>query len=290
MSQNHPTAKIHPTAIIEPGAYIGKNVHVGPYSVISGTASLEDDVVIKSHVCVDGHTKIGKGTTVWPGAVIGAKTQDLKYRGEKTFVEIGEKCEIRECVTINSSCGEGTCVLVGNGCLIMAYCHIAHNCVIGNQVIMANNTMLAGHVTIEDCAVIGGLSGVHQFSRIGCYAMVGGMSRVVCDVPPYTIGAGIPYKIGGLNLIGLKRRGFSLKTRNLLRQAYRFVYREGLTLEAALLRIEQELEGIPEVLHWVDFCRGSKRGLIDMQGMLADSQARSDECEDSEELEDAQLV
>lgn len=281
-------SQIHPTAIIEDGAYIGKNVSVGPYSVIGKNVRLEDGVVIKSHVCIDGHTTIGKDTTVWPGAVIGTKTQDLKYRGETTYVVIGEKCEIRECVTINSSCGEGTCVKVGNGCLIMAYCHIAHNCEIGNRVIMANGATLAGHVTIEDCAVIGGLSGIHQFSRVGCYAMVGGMSRVVCDVPPYTIGAGTPYHIGGLNLVGLKRHGFSLKTRNLLRRAFRYVYRENLSLEAALLRIETELELVPEVFHWLEFCRSSKRGLIDTQGMLADPETKQDECE--EELEDAQLV
>lgn len=281
-------SQIHPTAIIEPGARIGLNVSIGPYSVIGSNVCLEDGVVLKSHVCIDGHTTIGSGTVVWPGAVIGTKTQDLKYRGEITYVEIGKSCEIRECVTINSSCGEGTVVKVGDGCLIMAYCHIAHNCVLGNQVIMANNATLAGHVTIEDCAIIGGLTAVHQFCKIGCYAMVGGMSRVTYDVPPYTIGGDSPYRLGGLNLIGLKRRGFSLKARNLLCQAFRLVYREDLSLHTALERIENELEQSKEIVHWLSFCRSSKRGLIGLRG--ASSVTREKEESEKEELEKATLA
>jgi UDP-N-acetylglucosamine acyltransferase len=281
-------SQIHPTAIIEPGARIGVNVSIGPYSVIGSTVCLKDDVVIKSHVCIEGHTTIGKGTVVWPGAVIGTKTQDLKYRGETTYVEIGEKCEIRECVTIKSSCGEGSIVKVGNNCLIMAYCHIAHNCVLGNHVIMANNATLAGHVTIEDCVVIGGLTAVHQFCRIGCYAMVGGMSAIRHDVPPYTLGGDNPYRLGGLNIIGLKRHGFPLHARNLLCQAFRLVYREGLVLPEALKRIENELEQSPEIVHWVEFCKASKRGLIAMRGILAPSEASQKDRKT--EVEDVTLV
>ncbi len=275
-------SQIHPTAIIDKAASIGNNVSVGPYAVIGPNVLLEDDVVIKAHVVLDGNTTVGQATSIWPHAVIGTKTQDLKFRGEKTFVEIGKNCEIREFVTINSSCGEGTVVKVGDSCLIMAYCHVAHNCEIGNQVIMSNNATLAGHVIVEDCAVIGGLSAVHQFSRIGCYAMVGGMSRVTHDVPPFTIGAGSPYHLGGLNIVGLKRRGISLETRKLLAQAFRAVYRSGLRLEDALLFIETQIEQIPEIAHWLSFCRSTKRGLIDHKSHLKDDQDTKEEEEPTE--------
>lgn len=278
-----PMSHIHPTAIIDKGAILGKNVQVGPYAVIGPNVRLEDDVVIKAHVVLDGHTTVGQGTTIWPHAVIGTKTQDLKFRGETTYVEIGKKCEIREFVTINSSCGEGTVVKVGDSCLIMAYCHVAHNCEVGNRVIMANNATLAGHVTVDDCAVIGGLSAVHQFSRIGRYAMVGGMSRVTHDVPPFTIGAGSPYHLGGLNIVGLKRHGIPLETRKLLAQAFRTVYRSNMRLQDALLSIENDLEQIPEIVHWLDFCRTSKRGLIDHAGIT--SRDKEDEDEEASELE-----
>lgn len=267
-------SQIHPTAIIEKGAQLGANVQVGPFAVIGPNVRLEDDVVIKAHVVLDGHTTVGQQTTIWPHAVIGTKTQDLKFRGETTYVQIGKKCEIREFVTINASCGEGTIVKVGDGCLIMAYCHVAHNCEIGNRVIMANNATLAGHVTVDDCAVIGGLSAVHQFSRIGRYAMVGGMSRVTHDVPPFTIGAGSPYRLGGLNIVGLKRHGFTLETRSLLAQAFRTTFRSGLRLEEALTVIEKELELTPEIRQWLEFCRSSKRGLIDLG-----ADAKDEECE-----------
>lgn len=279
-------SQIHPTAIVEKGAKIGKNVQIGPHAIIGPNVCLEDDVDIKAGVIIDGYTKVGQGTTIWPYAVIGTKTQDLKFRGEKTYVEIGKKCEIREFVTINSSCGEETSVKVGDMCLIMAYCHIAHNCILGNRVIMVNNVALAGHVTVEDCAVLGGHSAVHQFSRIGCYAMVGGMSRVTHDVPPYTIGAGSPYRVGGLNLIGLKRHGFDLKTRKMLAQAFRSVYRAKATLNDSLNVIEQTLEQIPEVAHFVAFCRATKRGLIALEGVTTLPEDGAS-VEDAEELETA---
>lgn len=279
-------SQIHPTAIVEQGAKIGKNVQIGPYAIIGPNVTLEDDVVIKAGVCIDGFTTVGQGTSIWPYAVIGTKTQDLKYRGEKTYVTIGKNCEIREFVTINSSCGEGTSVIVGDECLIMAYCHIAHNCELGKRVIMVNNAALAGHVTVEDCVVLGGHSAVHQFSRIGRYAMVGGMSRVTHDVPPYTIGAGSPYRVGGLNIIGLKRHGFDLKTRKALAQAFRTVYRSQMVLSTALDTIEREQELLPEVANFVSFCRSTKRGLIALEG-VATLPEEGASLEDAEELETA---
>lgn len=276
-------SNIHPTAIIEPGAKIGDNVIIEAYAVVKSNVILENNVTIKSHAYIDGNTTIGEGTTIYPSASIGTKTQDLKFRGEKTYVKIGKNCEIREFVTINSSCEEGSVVSVGDNCLIMAYCHIAHNCVVGNRVIMGNNAMLAGHITVEDNAIISGLTGVHQFVRIGRNAMIGGMSRVTHDIPPYTLGAGIPFKFGGLNIIGLKRHGFPLKVRLELGKAFKLLYRSKLNFMDALERTEQELNMLPEVQHWLKFCRESKRGLMGLQG-VSHSGDESDLVEDEEEL------
>jgi len=274
---------IHPSAIIEPGAKVGNNVTVEAYAVIKGTVTLEDNVVVKSHAYIDGYTTIGAGTVIYPSASIGTKTQDLKFKGEKTYVIIGKNCEIREFVTINSSCNENSVVRIGDQCLIMAYCHVAHNCEIGNRVIMANNAMLAGHVVIEDNVVIGGMTPVHQFSRIGQYAMVGGFSRITHDVPPYTIGAGAPYKLGGLNLVGLKRHGFPLEVRRALAKAFKLIYRSGLRMSEALDQIEDEVGEDAHVKHWIEFCRNSKRGLIGFQAM-AQQPLPEDEYEELEEL------
>lgn len=269
-------------AIVEPGAQIGTGVTIEAYAIIKSTVTLEDNVVIKSHAYIDGHTTIGAGTTVYPSASIGTKTQDLKFRGEKTFVKIGKNCEIREFVTINSSCQENSVVSLGDNCLIMAYCHIAHNCTVGNGVIMSNNATLAGHVTVEDHAIISGFTPVHQFVRIGTYAMVGGMSRVTHDIPPYTIGAGIPFKFGGLNLIGLKRNGIPLQVRRELGKAFKLLYRSKLCFADALIRTEEEVAPIPEVLHWLKFCRESKRGLMGLQ-MLREEDESKDQLEETEE-------
>ena len=279
-------SNIHPSAIIEPGAKIGNNVTIEPYAIIKSNVILEDDVVIKSHAYIDGYTTIGQGTIIYPSASIGTKSQDLKYRGEKTFVKIGKNCEIREFVTINSSCQENSVVQIGDNCLIMAYCHVAHNCVLGNRVIMSNSTMLAGHVNVGDYAIIGGMTGVHQFVNIGCHSMIGGMSRIPKDVPPYTIGAGIPFKFGGLNLIGLKRHGFPLETRRELNKFFKILYRSKLRLEEALELIEKEIQPLPEVLLWLKFCKDSKRGLLGLEGVSA-SDPELGSPEENEEEESA---
>lgn len=281
----HKSDTIHPTAIIAPGVKIGKNVVIEPYAVINSPhVVLEDNVTIKSHVYIDGYTTIGSGTTIYPCASIGTKTQDLKFRGEKTFVKIGKNCEIREFVTINSSCHENSVVQVGDNCLIMAYCHVAHNCIVGNRVIMSNNASLAGHVIVEDCAIIGGMTGIHQFVRVGRNAMVGGMSRVTHDIPPYTIGAGIPFKFGGLNVVGLKRYGFPLATRRELSKAFKLIYRSQCPISEALNRIENELEQLPEIKYFLEFCRSSKRGLMCLQ-IQEEELSQLDEDEELEKLE-----
>jgi UDP-N-acetylglucosamine acyltransferase len=256
---------IHSLAVVEPGAKIGTGVTIEPFAVIKSSVTLEDNVVVKSHAYIDGFTTIGEGSVIYPSACIGTKTQAMKYKGEKTFVIIGKNCEIREYVTINSSFEENSAVRIGDNCLIMANCHVAHHCQLGNNVILSNNVNLAGHVTIEDFAILGGMIAIHQFSRIGRHAMVGGMSRITHDIPPFTLGAGIPFKFGGLNIIGLKRRGFPLKTRKDLSKAFKLVYRSNLRLEDALRKIEEEVELLPEIKQWIQFCRESKRGLMGLQ-------------------------
>lgn len=261
--------QIHPLAYIETGVTIGKNVTIEPFAVVRENVVLEDNVTIKSHAYIDGYTTIGEGTVIYPSASIGTKTQDLKYRGEKTYVQIGKNCEIREFVTINSSCEEGSVVKVGDNCLIMAYAHIAHNCSVGKGAILGNNATLAGHVTVDDYAIISAFTPIHQFSRIGGFAMIGGMSRVTHDIPPFTIGAGIPFKYGGLNIIGLKRHGFPLKTRQELSKAFTWMFRSKLHPNEALRIIESECEQLPEIQYWIRFCRESKRGLMGLQGVVA---------------------
>jgi UDP-N-acetylglucosamine acyltransferase len=260
---------IHPLAYVEEGAQIGENVTIEPFAVVKKNVILHDDVVIKSHAYIDGFTTIKKKTIIYPGASIGTKTQDLKFKGEKTFVEIGENCEIREYVTINSSCQENSVVKVGNHCLIMAYCHVAHHCEVGDRVIMANGVMLAGHVIVEECVNIGGMTPIHQFCRIGKYAMVGGFSRVSHDIPPFTIGSGYDYRLGGLNLVGLKRHQFPLSVRKELTRAFQYTYRMNLRLADALDYIEKEVQPLPEIQHWIQFCRSSKRGLIGLEKELS---------------------
>lgn len=261
------TSKIHPLAVVEKGAKIGANVTIEPYAVIKGSVTLEDNVVIRSHAYIDGKTTIGDGTVIYPSASIGTKPQHIKFSGEASEVIIGKNCEIREFVSINASTGPTDAVRIGDRCLIMAYCHIAHNCTVGNRVIMSNQAILGGHVTIGDFAVIGGMTPIHQFVRIGAYAMVGGLSRVPRDIPPYTIGGGIPYKFGGLNLIGLKRNGFPLETRRELSKAFKLLYRSGKRPQEALELTEKECTALPEIRHWIDFCRQTRRGLLGIQGV-----------------------
>lgn len=259
---------IHPTAIIEEGAQIGKNVVIEPYAIIKKNVVLHDHVTIKSHAYIEGHTTIGEGTTIWPSVSIGTQTQDLKFGGERTFVKIGKRCHIREFVTINSSTHKDSTVEIGDECLLMAYCHVAHNSKIGDHVIMSNCATLAGHVTIGDYAIIGGFAPIHQNVRIGDYAMVGGMSRVGHDIPPYTIGGGIPFKVGGINIVGLKRRGIPLETRNALSKAFKIFYRSDLKLTEALEKAKKECAPIQEIDNWLEFCEApSTRGIMGFQSL-----------------------
>jgi UDP-N-acetylglucosamine acyltransferase len=254
-------ATIHPTAVVHPEAKIAEGVFVGPYSIVGPNVELKQGVVLRSHVVVEGFTTIDQGTQVFQFASLGAKPQDLKYRGEKTFVNIGKNCEIRECVTVNSSCGEGTEVKIGDNCLLMAYVHVAHNCTLGNNVILANNVSLAGHVDIGNFAIVGGFTPIHQHTRIGDHAMCGGMSRLDGDLGPFLLGGGTEFKVGSINLTGLKRRGFSLERRIKIGKLFKWVYRSGLSMDEAMAGILTEFSlDDPDVQLWVEFFSKTKRG------------------------------
>ncbi len=269
-------SSIHPTAIIDKGAQIGEGVIIEPYVVIGKHVTLKDGVTVRAHAYLDGQLTVGENTVIYPSAVIGTKAQHLRFNGEQTRIEIGKNCEIREFVTINSSVGEDGYVKIGDHCFIMAYCHIAHNCELGDHVIMSNNSQLAGHVVIGNHVVMGGFVAIHQFVRVGDYAMIGGVSALGHDMPPYTLGGGIPFKIGGLNIVGLKRNKFSLKTRQNLSRAFRLLYRSKLRPSVAVERIESELDQTPEILALIQFFRSSKRGLYGLHGVTGEEDVEFD--------------
>jgi UDP-N-acetylglucosamine acyltransferase len=228
-------SEIHSTAIVEEGARIGSGVHIGPFSVIGPDVELGDRVELASHVVVTGHTRVGAGTRIWPFASIGHRPQDLKYAGETSYLEIGARNMIREHVTMNpGTTGGGLTTRVGDGGLFMMGAHVGHDCRLGDNVIMANNATLAGHVEIGDFAFLGGLCAVHQFVRIGAHAMVGGMTGVEKDVIPFGTVIGNRAELGGLNVVGLRRRGFDRESIHALRDAYRAVFfGEGSLVERA---------------------------------------------------------
>jgi len=253
--------EIHETAVVYPGARIGKDVKIGPYAVIGENVIIGDGTKVGPHVVIDGWTSIGKNCTIFPSASIGAEPQDLKFEGEKSYVFIGDNTKIREFATINRATGEGGETRVGSDCLLMAYTHVAHNCTVGNHVILANAATLAGHVVVEDRAIIGGLSGVHQFVKIGMNAMIGGASKVVQDVPPFVTVDGHPARVAGLNNVGMARSGMSIDSRKNIKKAYKILYRSGLSLAEAIEMMEQELESYPEVEHFLRFLRNVERGV-----------------------------
>jgi len=253
---------IHPTAVVDKHAAIGSNVDIGPYSVIGPDVKIGNGAKIMAHVVIDGFTTIGQGCTIFPFACIGTQTQDLKFKGAKTFVEIGDRTTIREYVTVNSSTNEGEKTIIGAGCHIMAYCHVAHSCIVGNEIIMSNCATLAGHVVVEDQAILGGLCAVHQFVRIGRLCMIGGLSKITQDCPPFMLIEGNPSEIRAPNSVGLKRRNISENSQKNIKEAYRLLCREGLSTTQAVERIKAEIELCPEVQHLLSFINASERGII----------------------------
>lgn len=245
---------IHPTAIIDPNAEIGAGVKVGPYSVVGAGVKLGDGVELMSHVVVAGTTSVGAGTRIFPFSSIGHQPQDLKFKGEASSLEIGERNVIREHVTMNPGTeGGGLMTRTGNDCLFMVGAHVAHDCQIGNNVILVNNATMAGHVTVEDWAIVGGLSAVHQFVRIGKHAMIGGMSGVEHDVIPYGTVTGNRAKLEGLNIVGLKRRGFSRDMIHEIRKAYRMIFAEEGTMAERLQDVIEDFSDNEPVMEIVNF-------------------------------------
>ncbi|MBN2507304.1 MAG: acyl-ACP--UDP-N-acetylglucosamine O-acyltransferase [Verrucomicrobia bacterium] len=252
---------IHPTAMVHPGAQLGAGCQVGPYCVIGEHVVLGEGCRLHSHVVIDGHTVLGRENEIYPFASIGLKTQDLKWKGGVTHTRIGDHNTFREYVTIHSATADGESTVVGSHNHILAYAHIAHNVVLGNHVIMSNVATLAGHIHVEDYAVIGGLAAIHQFCRIGTMSIIGGCSKVVQDVPPYMMADGNPARTRTVNKIGLERNGVGEEAQNALKQAYKILFREKLTIPNALARIQTELPDLPEIRHLLWFGRTSERGL-----------------------------
>ena len=254
---------VHKTAIISTGAKLSPGVSVGPYSIIEGNVAIGDNVLIGNHCYITGQTTIGRNCKIYTGAVIGSVPQDKKFNADdNVFLNIGENNVIREYVTINSGTLEGGGkTVMGNNNLMMAYSHIAHDCIVGNNCVLANNATLAGHVTVEDNAVIGGLSAVHQFVRLGRLSIVGGCSKVVQDIPPFSMCDGHPAKVVRTNLVGLQRTGISSETIFLLKKAFKILFFSGLTKTHASEKISTEFPSIPEIDHLIFFAKTSTRGL-----------------------------
>jgi UDP-N-acetylglucosamine acyltransferase len=253
---------IHPTAVVDPGAEVDPSCEIGPHAVVGPHVKLGPRNVLAAHAVVTGHTTLGEGNRVFPHAVIGEIPQDLKYRGEPTRLEVGDRNTFRECVTVNLGTVQGGGVTaVGNGCLLMAYSHVGHDCRIGDGAIIANSVALAGHVILEDHVHISGLAAAHQFCRIGRLAFVSGLTGVAMDVPPYCTVAGPRAELAGLNTVGLQRAGLSDEQLGRIKQAYKVVFRSNLGLAEAVAQLDAELGAHPEIAHFVAFLRSSQRGV-----------------------------
>ncbi len=252
---------IHPTAVIAPGAQVAEDVTIGPYCVVGADVVIGAGTTLASHVVVEGHTTVGRDCQLFSFACIGTQTQDLKFEGGTTHVEIGDGTTLREYVTVNSGTVDGEVTRVGQRCHILAYCHVAHGCQVGNGVIMSNLATLAGHVVIGDNVVVGGMTGIHQFVRIGNNVMLGGMTKIVKDCAPFTIVDGNPARLRGPNSIGLERHGFSSEARKQVRAACRLLMREELSVKQAVAEIGVSVEGGPEIEALLGFIDSSERGI-----------------------------
>ncbi len=255
-------SQIHPTAIIHEGAQLGVDVEIGPYSIVGPNVKLGDRARVMPHVFLDGHTSIGPECVIFPFASIGSQTQDLKFKGGTTYVEIGAKTTLREYVTVNSGTADGEVTRVGSQCHIMSYCHVAHGCKVGDRVIMANCASLSGDVLVEDDVVIGGMTGIHQFTRIGGFAMVGGMAKITQDVPPFMLVDGVPAGIHGINSVKLQRLNVPAETQSTIKKAFKMLCRDGLSTRQALERMRAELPMSPEIERLIKFIESSERGII----------------------------
>lgn len=252
---------IHPTAIIAKEAQIGSGVEIGPYTVVGPEVMIGAETKIANHVVLEGHTTIGVKCKIFSGACLGAAPQDKKYEGLRSFLVIGNENTIREHVTMNPGSTEGSKTVVGDRNFIMIGVHVAHDCVLGNDITIANAVGLSGHVHVEDKAVIGGMTGVHQFSQIGKLAMVGGVSKVTTDIPPFSICDGNPAKFYGLNSVGLKRAGYSSKDSMEIKKALKILFASGLKFSTAAEKVRATCEKSPDIDHLLDFVAKPERGI-----------------------------
>jgi UDP-N-acetylglucosamine acyltransferase len=253
---------IDPRAAVHPKAVLGTNVTVGAFAVIDEETQIGDGTIVSPHAIIHKWTTVGKDCRIASFASVGGPPQDLKYAGEKTTLTVGDRCDIREYVTMNRGTHETLATIVGNDCMLMANAHIAHDCRVGDHCILANSVAFGGHVHAGNWVIVGGLTPVHQFSHLGDHAMIGGGYRVSKDVPPYVRAGREPMSFEGLNSVGLRRRGFTPETVALLDKAYTILYQSNLNVSQAVERIKAEVELIPEVQNVLAFIAGSKRGII----------------------------
>jgi UDP-N-acetylglucosamine acyltransferase len=255
-------AQIHPTAIVDDKAEIGSGTLIGAYCIVGPGVVLGPDCWLQHHVTVVGPAMVGARNKFYAYCSIGQQTQDLKYKGEPTYLEIGDENTFREFVTVNRSTTAEGKTLIGHRGNFLAYSHVGHDCAVGDSVVFSNNGTLAGHVQVGDHAVMGGLTAVHQFCRLGRYAITGGCSKIVQDVPPFMIADGNPAKVRGINVIGLERSGFKPETIKAIKEAFRLIYRSKYNTRQAVEAVQQELPGSPEITQIVEFIQTSERGII----------------------------
>lgn len=257
------STQIHPTAIVDPAAQLGAGVVVGPYAVVGAGVQLGEGTVLHHHATVEGNTVLGRNNEVFPFACVGLKTQDLKYKGGRPGTRIGDRNVFREFCTVHAATFDGEFTVIGSDNNFLAYTHIAHDCQVGDDVVMSNNASLAGHVTMGSHVVMGGFAGVHQFCRIGDRAMIGGMSRIAQDVPPFMIVEGNPAVVRAFNKVGLERAGFTEEQMDHVKTILRIFFREGLNRSQALEKLmASEVAGASEVAAFIAFVQASERGLI----------------------------
>jgi UDP-N-acetylglucosamine acyltransferase len=255
-------AQIHPTAIVDPQAEIGPGTIIGPYCIVGAAVVLGADCWLQHHVTLAGPMTAGARNKFYAYCSIGQQTQDLKYEGEPTYLEIGDENTFREFVTVNRSTTAEGKTRIGHRGNFLAYSHIGHDCVVGDAVVFSNNGTLAGHVWVGDHAVMGGLTAVHQFCRLGRFAITGGCSKIVQDVPPFMIADGNPAKVRGINIIGLERNGFTAESIRTIKEAFRLIYRSKFNTRQAVEAIQQELAASDEITQIVEFIQASERGII----------------------------
>jgi len=255
------SSRVHPSAIVDPAAVLGREVEIGPFAIVGPGSRVGDRCRIAPHATLERNVRLGPDVKVGQGSILGGDPQDLKYQGEESWVEVGEGTVIREYATINRGTAATGITSVGRGCFVMSYVHLAHDCHIGDGVIIANGTQLAGHVTIQDRAILSGLVAIHQFTTIGCFAFIGGCSRVNQDIPPFVKAVGNPIELYGLNSIGLQRAGFPAETVTALKRLYRLFFNSELNFSQAIDRARTELPPLPEVEQFLEFVSSSQRGV-----------------------------